>query len=305
MRLCVHLVGLAAALLLGSCTLDREGTGVESTQAAGDASQGDTGADGATPDALPDAGAADSPVDASEADSEPDVPPDVPPDVALTDAVDDGPADAVDEPEASVVVFCDASDPYLAACYRFDDAGNLGLDESQYGNHALASGVSAVAGVSGTALAHGATSVVKVADSASLDVAALTIEAWIQPSALPANRAGLFDNDGQYGFFLQSTGQVRCSAAAIPLTSTPTVAVGTWTHVAFTYDGATLAIYINGQQTDAIPATATMTTSSTTGSCIGANSPSGDAFLGAIDQLRVWRRARTAQEICAAAGACP
>lgn len=75
--------------------------------------------------------------------------------------------------------------------------------------------------------------------------------------------------------------------------------------MAYTYDGATLAIYINGQQADAVPATGTITTSSTTGSCIGTNSPSGDAFLGAIDQLRVWRRARTAQEICEAAGACP
>jgi hypothetical protein len=278
-----------ACSLVVSSELDSKDRTISSTD-AGEA----TDAKDASP---PDAGdAGDGSADTATIQ---DAPPGVP------DASVDAPIGVVDEPEASIPVFCNASDPDLAACYQFDLPENLGLDESQYGNHASTSDVSTMAGKSGTALVHGPTSVVKIADSPSLDVLAITIEAWLRPTELPATRFGVFDNDLQYGVFLQSTGQIRCSAASHVLTSTPTIPINAWTHVAYAYDGSTLGIYIDGKRTDEMAATGEMSTSSTVGSRIGANSPSGDAFIGAIDQLRVWRRARSAQEICEAAGACP
>lgn len=228
---------------------------------------------------------------------------DVPLDTS-SDAPSDAPTDVVSEPETSIPAFCDPSDPDLAACYQFDVTENLGLDESHYGNHASVTDASTMAGVSGTALVHGSTTIVRIADSPSLDVLAITVEAWIRPTALPATRFGVFDNDGQYGLFLIDTGQMRCSASGNALTSTPTIPIDTWTHVAFTYEGATLAIYLNGVRTDEVAATGEISTLGTNGSCLGANSPSGDEFIGAIDQVRVWGRARSEQEICEAAGAC-
>jgi len=38
---------------------------------------------------------------------------------------------------------------------------------------------------------------------------------------------------------------------------------------------------------------------------IGGNSPSGDSFDGLIDEVRIWRLARTPTEICMTAGTCP
>ncbi len=279
-----------ACSLVVSSELDSKGPTVSST----DAGEAADAKDASPPVDAGDAG--DGSADTATIQDAPDVP----------DAPVDSPIDVVNEPEASIPEFCDASDPDLAACYQFEVAENLGLDESQYGNHASASDVSTMAGVFGAALVHGPTSIMKIADSPSLDVLAITIETWIHPTELPATRFGVFDNDGQYGLFLLATGQVRCSAfVGSSLDSTPTVPLHTWTHVAFTYDGATLALYLDGKRTDEMATTGEMSTTNTNGSCIGANSPSGDQFIGGIDQLRVWSRARSDQEICEAAGACP
>jgi Concanavalin A-like lectin/glucanases superfamily len=218
---------------------------------------------------------------------------------AESDAAGDGAtADVTDGPSD----FCDAEDPELAACYPFDDATDLGHDGSSYGNHASTDGVSAAPGVSGTAVARGATSSMTVEDSPSLDVEALTIELWIRPSTLPYDRAGLFDNDGQYGFFLLSSGELRCSAAGEALSSSVRIEIDAWTHVACTYDGAALALYVNGSQVDSMAASGPVSSSSTTGACIGSDSPWGDGFEGELDGLRVWRYARSKQDICRAAG---
>lgn len=214
-------------------------------------------------------------------------------DVALADVADEGPT-----------AFCDAEDPELAACYQFDDADDLGHDASSYGNHASTHGVSVAPGVSGTAVARGVTSSMRVEDSPSLDVEALTIELWIRPTTLPDDRAGLFDNDGQYGFFLQGSGALRCSAGGNDLTSSVPIAVGVWTHVACTYDGEALSLYVNGSRVDYEPASGPISSSGTTGASIGSDSPWGDGFDGELDGLRVWRYARSKQDICEAAG-CP
>jgi Concanavalin A-like lectin/glucanases superfamily len=311
---------LCAFLSLEGCALDRDGgllvdgTGgthssldaaadVNDWDSAFDAAADTAPADGAWPDAAgadvlaPDAAddgvAPDVTSDVSEPDSEPDVI--AQPDVAV---------DVVDGPEAAVSPFCDDQDPSLAACYRFNSSANLGRDRSQYGNHATVSGVSAVPGVSGSAVLHDANSSMRVADSPSLDVTALTIELWIKPYTLPGNRAGLFDNDGQYGFFLMSSGAVRCSAGSGAVLAPVSVDLGVWTHVACTYDGAIHALFINGVQVESTAGSGAMSTSSATGSCIGSNSPSGDPFDGELDELRIWQYARSEQEICAAAGAC-
>jgi len=71
-----------------------------------------------------------------------------------------------------------------------------------------------------------------------------------------------------------------------------------WTHLAFSYDGATLRLYINGVQVGTQALTGPIAAS--TGSLrIGGNAVWGEYFKGLIDEVRIYNRALSAGEILA------
>jgi hypothetical protein len=125
---------------------------------------------------------------------------------------------------------------------------------------------------------------------------------WVRLDALPAptKRFGLVDNNGQYGVFVGENGKIRCSIGATVPTALQLV-VGTWTHIACTYDGAAVTMYQDGVAGSTTPTTVTMTTGGTEGLRLGMNSPDKDELVGALDDVRIFRVARTAEEVCAAA----
>jgi hypothetical protein len=214
----------------------------------------------------------------------------------------------IDVPPETPPPFCDASDKTLIACYRFeiDERTTQPFDESSYAHHGTTSMVTYVAGPTGAgkAIQIAATSAVRVPYFATLGVtSSITIEAWIKPKTLPATgRAGIVDDNGRYGFFIMPGSIFRATAPA-PIDSDAVLTTGTWQHVAYTYDGAKQTLYRNGnvvKTQDLMGGTYGMSDGS--GLAIGMNSPSGDNFDGAIDSLRIFNIARTAKEICTAAG---
>src|SRR4030095_2439569 len=72
--------------------------------------------------------------------------------------------------------------------------------------------------------------------------------------------------------------------------------VGNWTHVALTYDGAALRLYVNGTVV-ATQAAAGTVEANTKPLRIGGNVPYGEFFQGIIDEVRVYNRALSAAEI--------
>lgn len=96
---------------------------------------------------------------------------------AEIDAAVDAPPDA--PPDAYVAPYCDATDPALVACYPFDGDA---LDVSANDLDPQTANITFVAGRHGMAMQFGASSAAEVADSAALDVTALTVEAWIRPT---------------------------------------------------------------------------------------------------------------------------
>jgi len=200
-----------------------------------------------------------------------------------------------------------AGAPGEVATYGFNEgAGTTVTDASGAGNHGSTSGTGwAPMGRFGGALSfNGGSSFVTVPDSASLDLTTgMTLEAWVNPSALGgAWRTVVFkqSTDGMvYSLYAHNgsrpAGQVHIggeqnavAAAALP--------VSTWTHLAVTYDGAALRLYVNGvqaaskAQTGSIPA-------STGVLRIGGNSIWSEYFAGLIDEVRIYNRALPASEI--------
>jgi hypothetical protein len=190
--------------------------------------------------------------------------------------------------------------PGLVACYSFE--GDV-RDSSANGNHATSSTVTYVPGVVGQALALSQVSSVRAPDSASLDArGGLTLETWVFVDVLPlTGRAGLIDNDGQYGLFLSAAGELRCNMTGMVASAPATLTVGAWVHVACTWDGLTIRLYKNGVEIAAAPAAGMLPLGNNEGLALGGNSPSGDALTGKLDELRIWNVGRTAAEVCTAA----
>ena len=197
--------------------------------------------------------------------------------------------------------------PGLVGAWAFDEtSGNAVLDGSGAGNAGTISGATRVAdGRFGRGLSFdGGDDLVTIPDSSSLDlVAGMTLEAWVNPTALgstwrtvlmkeqPGNLSyALYANDGAGS----PTGHV-----AIPFDSRVTgspLPTGQWTHLAATFDGSTLRLFANGTQVAGELAFGSITVSG--GALrIGGNNVWPEFFAGRIDEVRVYNRALTAAEV--------
>jgi hydrogenase maturation factor HypE len=74
------------------------------------------------------------------------------------------------------------------------------------------------------------------------------------------------------------------------------VPLNTWTHLALTYDGATMRMFVNGAQvsTKAVTGSAPVTAAALR---IGGDSVWGEYFKGLIDEVRIYNRALNGGEI--------
>ena len=95
-----------------------------------------------------------------------------------------------------------------------------------------------------------------------------------------------------------ATARAATSSSAPTSTSAAPAALAsnTWTHLAATYDGANLRLYVNGTQVATRAVTGSMRAS--TGALrIGGNSTWGEWFGGLIDDVRIYNRALTPSEV--------
>jgi chitodextrinase len=202
-----------------------------------------------------------------------------------------------------------ASTTGLVAAYAFSEgSGTTVADLSGNGNTGTISNAAwTSAGRNGNALTfNGSSSWVTVADAASLHLAgALTLEAWVRPTAA-------MGTSWRTVLMKQQTAELAYALYANSDTSVPTViayiggeqyargtsqlALNTWTHLAGTYDGTTLRMYVNGVQVSSRALSGNVV-SSTGPLRIGGNSVWGEYFAGVIDDVRVYNRALSSAEI--------
>jgi hypothetical protein len=146
---------------------------------------------------------------------------------------------------------------------------------------------------------------VTVADSNSLDLTgAMTLEAWVNPSALGSvwRTVILKEQATQlvYGLYASTDTGVPAgnvfTSSDLDIRAPGPLTANAWTHLATTYDGATLRLYVNGVQAASRALTGTIRTS-TQPLRIGGNDIWGEWFAGRIDEVRVYNRALTANQI--------
>ena len=152
----------------------------------------------------------------------------------------------------------------------------------------------------------------------------ITVEAWINASqwAATAAQGTIFCKhswaNGEQGYVLRAGGNGVVSftlagdSMGLPtswkdLTSaTPYMATNTWYHVAGTFDGVTIKVYINGMLRGSLPFQGAIIPGAAFPAKIGmlsdqtnAVSTGGRYWMGKIDEVRVWHRALTSAELIA------
>jgi len=161
----------------------------------------------------------------------------------------------------------------------------------------------------GAATFDGINDSLSIADKADLSVNKLTLMGWVKPTALGSDwRTILLKEAGtraSYALYASSgdgkpTVEVANPAGSgmVSVKCSSTIATGAWAHVAGTYDGSALRVYLNGVECGSKALTGTIPTS--TGALkIGGNAVWGEWFNGAIDAPQVFNRALSASEITA------
>jgi hypothetical protein len=195
----------------------------------------------------------------------------------------------------------------LVAAYGFEEgSGTTTGDASGNGNAGTLSGTTwSTTGKFGKAMNFGGSGLVTVNDSASLHLSsAMTVEAWVNPATLSGWMNLIYKpaSSSVISFVLQgctSPSQLPSlggSFSTSNLTAPSPLPLNTWSHVAGTYDGATMKFYVNGilvgsrAQSGALAA-------STLPLNIGGNTDFGEYWSGLMDEVRIYNRALSQNEI--------
>jgi subtilase family serine protease len=176
------------------------------------------------------------------------------------------------------------------------------VDIQSANNGTLQNGATFVAGRIGQAFQIPSGGYVSVPHNASLDLTKFTIDAWVNPGSVGGQRVivdkgmpfsinyllYLLDDNRVAIDFFDSHGHHEAQSSSV---CTP----GSWCHVAGTYDGSNLKIYVNGAM-DGLLAYAGIPS---TGQSLRIGRRNDDTldFQGVIDEVEIFNRALTGSEI--------
>jgi hypothetical protein len=194
----------------------------------------------------------------------------------------------------------------LVAEYSFDEGSGAAVaDASGKDNDGTVAGAAWTgAGKNAGALSFdGIDDLVSVPDATSLDLTAgMTLEAWVRPDAVNGWRTAILKErpgDLAYALYPSTSGGRPNGEAGLASVYGPAgIPAGAWTHLATTYDGSVLKLYVNGAEAAARNQAVSVPTSNLP-LRIGGNTVWGEYFDGLIDDVRVYNRALTPAEVLA------
>lgn len=229
----------------------------------------------------------------------------------LTAVARDGAGNTSTSGAVTVTVSNTAGSGGLVAAFGFNEGtGATVSDTSGNNNHGnIFQATWFTAGKFGKALSFdGLNDYVSVNDSNSLDLTnRMTLEAWVRPTASSGWRTVMLkENSSELAYAMYAressnrpSGWIRTNpttGSSKSVTGTTGLPLNTWTHLATTYDGAALRLYVNGALVKTQSATGTMYTSSNPLK-FGGNAVWGEYFAGQLDEIRVYNRALSQPEI--------
>ena len=208
---------------------------------------------------------------------------------------------SADSAPACATIPTGSAETNLLAYWTFDEgSGATAYDSSGNANTGTVVSAAWTGGMVNAALYFDGTAQATVPNAVSLNpLNGITIAAWI-------NSDGWFGNprilekgpDNQYRLLDQS-GQLMFDVIGVTNVVTSLPSAGTWHHVAGTYDGASMALYVDGQLAAQQSAGGTIPVSTNTlaiGNLPGSGNPFNH-FSGSIDDVRIYGRGLTANEV--------
>jgi RHS repeat-associated protein len=199
----------------------------------------------------------------------------------------------------------------LVGAWGFDEgSGSTVDDRSEAGNDGSVSGAAwSSSGKFGGALSFdGTNDRVVVPDSASLDLDdEMTLEAWVKPTSVGGDfQTVALKEWGDYlvyGLEADDAGKPWGAAymhdadSLVSAGGPSALAANTWAHLAVSYDGSQIKVYVNGSEVASEPASGPIETSGGDLSIGGTAAFADQWFDGLIDEVRVYNRALTTGEI--------
>jgi hypothetical protein len=127
----------------------------------------------------------------------------------------------------------------------------------------------------------------------------ISVFAWVKPKSTQFTRSIITSGDTSgpattnWGLKINS-GEIQVDGdTSLSTTSGANIVLDEWNHLGFTNDGTTTKIYLNGAQVKS--EAHTINNNNTTGEKIGSAGPQN--IYGGIDDVRVWERALTADQV--------
>jgi hypothetical protein len=200
----------------------------------------------------------------------------------------------------------------LVSWWKFDETIGTNAADSQGSNDGtLTNGpawttTTAGAASSGALSFDGTDDYVSVPDDNSLDLtAALTVEVWIKPTADQTNASvNIIDKDSITGYRLQfekTTNIIEFSVGNGTQqrfwSANGSITPGSWHHVAMTLSGGTLRGYINSIEVGSLTGIGAITANGIDLAIGAYRDGNAEFFKGVIDDVRIYDRALTADEI--------
>ncbi len=181
-----------------------------------------------------------------------------------------------------------------------EGSGSSISDSSGNGHNGTASNMGWTSGKFGPAgTFNGTNSVVNLGNSTAFDTSTITLEAWVYPTNVGSEQSILRKtaDDGSliYDFLVQGDGvYLRLNGNSGYVRSNTKLQNNRWYHIAATYDGSTIRVYINGNLDNSVSYNVPLRYGTSTNLYLGGDGQSNNKFFyGYIQDARISNTVRT------------
>ena len=182
-----------------------------------------------------------------------------------------------------------------------ENTGSTAYDSSGYGNNGTLNNTSWTAGIRGNALSFNKTSYIDFPSSLNINNA-ITMSAWVYPLS-SSTQFIISDRTPctSEGFSLKNNGVAGNINGDFNLNINP-LPINTWSYLTASYNGSAVKIYVNGIEANSTERTGNIVKADRLrigirellGEC---NPPGVAGFNGTIDEIEIWNKALTGEEI--------